>query len=183
MKNWVSKSDTVSNFCQVKFIFLLHLKKIMLNCNWKSLEKDSKLKFKSVRTKLSPLNPSKRCQFSRSRKTKDIWWRWKIVLFILPSPFKIHLLNHHYHFMKEARVKNGKILFFSSIIRFFSNDEDEKGKKTNLIWKPEMKTPVISVLIFHSRARWFARQSSTKPASQLKAPLVKQSSSFCCCSA
>lgn len=79
--------------------------------------------------------------------------------------FEIHLLHHHYHFVKttgkRGKEKIGKS-FFSIIRSFQSSFIVEDGKKSNLIWKPEMKTPVISALIFpFSFFRvWFVRHFS-----------------------
>lgn len=84
---------------------------------------------------------------------EELWWRWKVVLFILPSPLKsissiIIITSWERRKEKgEKKKMEGKKNPFSASSDSFGA-EDSSKKKSNLIWKPEMKTPVISAQIF-----------------------------------
>lgn len=79
----------------------------------------------------------------------DFWWRWKIFLFILPSPLEsissiIIIISWKRRKRKRGKEKmEKKKKSFFDIIRFVRHWKRQQ-KKSNLIWKPEMKTPVIS---------------------------------------
>lgn len=88
--------------------------------------------------------------------------------------FEIHLLNHHYRFRwkrrREEEEEKEENPFSassdSSRSDFFCSEKREK-KRANLIWKPEMKIPVISAfdsfILLHLRFWWFVRQPWETP--------------------